>query len=125
MAKQLTNRSRLLASGNVKPTVQLMPSFNQGDVNRVPFRYTDRPTTQHGPAASVIWLCKLAPIEARHAEPIGRVDPKLTPEFGEALRKSSGSRSRIWSQTSPDYFIDARKISSCGLAQTCIFENGP
>ncbi|HEY5798349.1 MAG TPA: type II toxin-antitoxin system PemK/MazF family toxin [Bosea sp. (in: a-proteobacteria)] len=95
-----------------------MPGFEQGDVVRVPFPYTDRSTRQHRPAlvvsaggigenAALLWVvmitsaenrawandipldesygqaglpvpsvirpCKLATIEARHAEPLGRI----------------------------------------------------
>ena len=98
-----------------------MPNFEQGDVIRVPFPYTDRATRQHRqpavsfhpagigendallwvamvdecrrpapagdipfgdgyadagfPAPSVIRPCKLADIEARHAQRLGRVAP--------------------------------------------------
>lgn len=94
-----------------------MPIFNQGDVVRVPFPYTDRATRQHRPALVVsdgaigenralLWVamitsadnrpwpgdfviadldeaglpapsvvrpCKIATIEARHAEHLGRI----------------------------------------------------
>lgn len=96
-----------------------MPIFEQGDVVRVPFPYTDRATRQHRPALVVsaggvgdgealLWVvmitsaenrpwpgdvplgaqyreaglpapstirpCKIATIEARHAQAIGRID---------------------------------------------------
>lgn len=95
-----------------------MPIFEQGDVVRVPFPYTDRATRQHRPAlvvsaggigdgAALLWVvmitsaenrpwpgdvplgeqyreaglpapstirpCKIATIEARHAEAIGQI----------------------------------------------------
>ncbi|CAN7540872.1 type II toxin-antitoxin system PemK/MazF family toxin [Bosea sp. LjRoot237] len=95
-----------------------MPTFEQGDVVRVPFPYTDRDTRQHRPALVVsaggvgdgevlLWVvmitsaanrpwpgdvalgsqyreaglpapstirpCKIATIEARHAQAIGRI----------------------------------------------------
>jgi mRNA interferase MazF len=110
-----------------------MPSFEQGDVVRVPFPYTDRSTRQRRPALvvskgslgedgrllwvamitsaenrawpddvafgetyaraglpapSVIRPCKLATIEAGHAERIGRVDVKLWQKVAEFLRRS-------------------------------------
>lgn len=96
-----------------------MPSFEQGDVVRVPFPYTDRATRQHRPAlvvsaggigdgGALLWVvmitsaenrpwpgdvplgaaygdaglpapstirtCKIATIEARHAQTVGRID---------------------------------------------------
>lgn len=38
------------------------------------------------PAPSVIRPCKLATIEARHAEPLGRIAPALMREVEDALR---------------------------------------
>jgi mRNA interferase MazF len=112
-----------------------MPSFEQGDVVRVPFPYTDRATRQHRPAlvvsdggigdgAALLWVvmitsaenrpwpgdvplganygdaglpapstirtCKIATIEARHAQAIGRVDgdslSAVTATLGRYLR---------------------------------------
>jgi mRNA interferase MazF len=108
-----------------------MPSFEQGDVIRVPFPYTDRSTRQHRPALvvsrvalgdgdSLLWVamitsaenrawpgdvsfgnayaqsglpapsvvrpCKLATIEARHAERLGRVKPALLREVTDVLK---------------------------------------
>ena len=99
-----------------------MPTFEQGDVVRVPFPYTDRSTRQRRPAlvvstggigedAGLLWVvmitsaenrpwpgdlslgdgsahaglpapsvvrpCKIATIEARHAEPLGRLEAPL------------------------------------------------
>lgn len=96
-----------------------MPTFEQGDIVRVPFPYTDRATRQHRPAlvvsaggigddGALLWVvmitsagnrpcpgdvpleerhleaglpvpstirpCKIATIEARHAQTIGRID---------------------------------------------------
>jgi mRNA interferase MazF len=112
-----------------------MRSFNQGDVIRVPFPYTDRPVRQNRPALviseggigegnSLLWVamitsaenrewpgdvqlgqsyhkaglpapsvirpCKLATIEVRHAEPIGRIDPSLMRGVVQTLRKYLG-----------------------------------
>lgn len=112
-----------------------MPTFEQGDVIRVPFPYTDRSTRQHRPALvvstggigenndllwvvmitsaenrtwpgdlslgkrfeeaglpapSVIRPCKMATIEARHAEPLGKIKPALMAEVSMALRQMLG-----------------------------------
>jgi mRNA interferase MazF len=112
-----------------------MRNFEQGDVVRVPFPYTDRPTRQHRPALvvsegcigenngllwvvmitsaenrpwpgdipigsrrpeaglpapSVIRPCKIATIEARHAETLGRIRPAMMAEVAVALRKYLG-----------------------------------
>ena len=42
------------------------------------------------PAPSVIRPCKIATIEARHAEPLGRIKPPLMAEVMIALRKYLG-----------------------------------
>jgi mRNA interferase MazF len=108
-----------------------MASFEQGDVIRVPFPYTDRATRQRRPALvvsaggigedeSLLWVmmitsaenrpwpgdislgksyddaglpapsvirpCKLATIEARHAEPLGRIKPAMMVKVASALR---------------------------------------
>ncbi|SDR19440.1 mRNA interferase MazF [Rhizobiales bacterium GAS113] len=44
------------------------------------------------PAPSVIRPCKLATIEARHAEPLGRIKPALMAEVASALRRYLGFR---------------------------------
>ncbi|CAD5299210.1 mRNA interferase MazF [Bosea sp. 62] len=107
-----------------------MPSFEQGDVVRVPFPYTDRATRQHRPAlvvsaggigdgAALLWVvmitsaenrpwpgdvplgaqyreaglpapstirpCKIATIEARHAQAIGRIGSEQLAEVMTAL----------------------------------------
>ncbi len=112
-----------------------MASFEQGDVIRIPFPYTDRATRQRRPALvvsaggigednSLLWVvmitsaenrpwpgdvslgksyedaglpapsvirpCKLATIEARHAESLGRVKPVLMARVVSALRKNLG-----------------------------------
>ncbi len=112
-----------------------MPNFEQGDVVRVPFPYTDRSTRQHRPALvvsaggigeerallwvvmitsaanrswpgdvslgesyleaglpapSVIRPCKIATIEARHAERLGRIANELRVEVGCALQVALG-----------------------------------
>lgn len=112
-----------------------MPSFEQGDVIRVPFPYTDRATRQrrpalvvsHGgigendgllwvvmitsaenrswpgdlplpaddadtglPVPSVIRPCKVATIEARHVERLGRIAPNLMLQVRRALREVLG-----------------------------------
>jgi len=114
-----------------------MPSFEQGDVVRVPFPYSDRSARQRRPAfvvsaggigekdgllwvvmitsaenrpwpddlslgklyresglpsPSVIRPCKLATIEASHAEPLGRIEPTLLAEVTSALRGYLGFR---------------------------------
>jgi len=114
-----------------------MPSFNQGDVIRVPFPYTDRPVRQHRPALvvsnggigegkSLLWVamitsaenrawpgdvsfgdcypeaglpapsvirpCKLATIEVRHAELLGRVSIALMRRVTKTLRLYLGIR---------------------------------
>ena len=114
-----------------------MPSFEQGDVVRIPFPYTDRATRQHRPALvvsaggigeerallwvvmitsaenrswpddvplgkrymeaglpapSIIRACKIATIEARHAEPLGKVAPTIMKEVATAVRKYLGGR---------------------------------
>lgn len=114
-----------------------MPSFEQGDVVRVPFPYTDRSTRQYRPALvvsaggvgeerallwvvmitsaenrpwpddvqlgqrsseaglpapSVIRPCKIATIEARHAERLGKVSPAMMKEVAGAVRKYLGDR---------------------------------
>ena len=43
------------------------------------------------PAPSVIRPCKIATIEARHAEPLGKVTPALMTEVMGALRKYLGA----------------------------------
>jgi mRNA interferase MazF len=48
-----TIRSRLSPNGIPKPIVEPMPIFDQGDIVRVPFPYTDRETRQHRPALIV------------------------------------------------------------------------
>jgi mRNA interferase MazF len=108
-----------------------MAGFNQGDVVRVPFPYTDRSTRQHRPALviskgaigdgeSLLWVamitsaenrawsgdvpfgdlyaqaglpapsvvrpCKIATIEARHAERLGQVKPAFMKEVADVLR---------------------------------------
>jgi mRNA interferase MazF len=113
-----------------------MPDFRQGDVVRVPFPYTDRPTRQHRPAlvisagqigenAELLWVmmitsaenrgwaddisfgnsfsaaglpapsvirpCKIATIEARHAEKLGRADSAITTQALAALRALTGN----------------------------------
>jgi mRNA interferase MazF len=112
-----------------------MANFEQGDVVRVPFPYTDRSTRQHRPALvvsaggigesngllwvvmitsaenrpwpgdlslgkfyehaglpapSVIRPCKLATIEARHAEHLGRIEQTLMAEVSSTLRRYLG-----------------------------------
>ncbi|MDR3461153.1 MAG: type II toxin-antitoxin system PemK/MazF family toxin [Beijerinckiaceae bacterium] len=112
-----------------------MPSFEPGDLVRVPFPNTDRATRQHRPALvvsaggigeneallwvvmvtsagnrpwsgdlslgaeyaeaglpapSVIRPCKIATIEARHAERLGRVPPALMRDVAAALRGMLG-----------------------------------
>lgn len=107
-----------------------MPTFEKGDIVRVPFPYTDRATRQHRPAvivssgtigeagsllwvamitsaanrswpgdllldhgnpetglpaASVIRPCKLATIEARHDERLGRVAPETLAKLQDSL----------------------------------------
>lgn len=111
--------------------------FEQGDVVRVPFPYTDRPTREHRPALVVsdggiglsnglMWVamitsaehrawpgdvpfgdryreaglparslirpCKLATIESRHAERLGRIEPALMREVASAIQKYLGFR---------------------------------
>lgn len=108
-----------------------MPSFERGDVVRVPFPYTDRATRQHRPALVVsdggigdgealLWVvmitsaenrpwpgdvplgpryreaglpapstirpCKIATIEARHAQAIGRIDAERLAAVTATLR---------------------------------------
>jgi len=46
-------RSRPLRSGTAKQTTERMPNFEQGDIVRVPFPYTDRTTRQRRPALVV------------------------------------------------------------------------
>ena len=110
-----------------------MPDFEQGDIVRVPFPYTDRSTRQRRPALvisagglgedgrliwvamitsaenrpwpgdlplgptyrqaglpapSVIRACKLATIEADHAERLGRLAPGLMMDVMSQLRRS-------------------------------------
>jgi mRNA interferase MazF len=112
-----------------------MPGFRQGDVVRVPFRYTDREARQYRPAlvvsweglgdgASLLWVVmitsaanrgwpgdvslaegfeavglpvpsvirttKMATIEARHAQRIGRLPPRLWSEVAALLRHHLG-----------------------------------
>lgn len=106
-----------------------MPSFERGDVVRVPFPYTDRNTRQHRPAliisngpvgegdallwvamitsaqnrpwpgdhaiadfaeaglpiASVVRPAKITTIEARDAEPVGRLEQPLTDQVMETI----------------------------------------
>lgn len=42
------------------------------------------------PAPSVIRPCKLATIESRHAEPLGRIEPALMTQVASALRQYLG-----------------------------------
>jgi mRNA interferase MazF len=111
-----------------------MPSFERGDVVRVPFPYTDRSTRQHRPAlvvsaggigdnAGLLWVvmitsaenrpwpgdvplddpqgaglpapsvirpCKIATIEARHAERLGRITPAQSTRVSAALHDYLG-----------------------------------
>jgi mRNA interferase MazF len=112
-----------------------MANFEQGDIIRVPFPYTDRATRQRRPAlvvsaggigedGSLLWVvmitsaenrpwpgdlslgksfedaglpapsiirpCKLATIEARHAEPLGRIKPAMMAKVASALRQYLG-----------------------------------
>lgn len=112
-----------------------MPGFDQGDVVRVPFPYTDRDTRQHRPALVVsqggigdldalLWVVmitsatnrpwpgdvplredyeavglpipslvrttKIATIEARHAQRIGRLSPELRNEVAQMLHRHLG-----------------------------------
>lgn len=111
-----------------------MPSFEPGDVVKVPFPYTDRATRQrrpalvvsdtkladeHGllwvlmitsaenrhwpqdveitaltkaglPVASVIRPAKIATIESRDAEPLGRIGPNLLSEVRRRLAQNLG-----------------------------------
>ena len=114
-----------------------MPSFERGDIVRVPFPYTDRETRQYRPAlvvstgglgerASLLWVVmitsaknrpwpgdvslgddsakfglpapsvirptKIATIEIRHADRIGRLDPHRIAEVEEALGRHLGLR---------------------------------
>lgn len=46
------------------------------------------------PAPSVIRPCKIATIEARHAEPLGRIRPALMEEVGDVIASLLGLRSR-------------------------------
>jgi len=113
-----------------------MPGFEQGDIVRVPFPYTDRSTRQRRPALVVsrgglgeddrlVWVamvtsaenrpwpddvpfgetyakaglpapsvirpCKLATIEASHAEKIGRLDAGLMQRVADFLIRSLSS----------------------------------
>ncbi|WGD51453.1 type II toxin-antitoxin system PemK/MazF family toxin [Bradyrhizobium sp. CB1650] len=43
------------------------------------------------PAPSIIRSCKIATIEARHAERLGRIKPRLTTEVVSAIRSILGS----------------------------------
>jgi len=115
-----------------------MPTFERGDVVRVPFPYTDREIRQHRPALVVsdgaigdrgmlLWVlmitsaenrpwpgdvvlarehmqaglpapslvrtAKIATIEARHADPIGRLGKRVMAEVDAALRRHVGLRS--------------------------------
>lgn len=110
-------------------------AFEQGDVIRVPFPYTDRSTRQHRPALvvsagaigegqSLLWVamitsadnrpwpgdvpfgqshlnaglpapsvvrpCKLATIEAGHAQPLGRIDRRLMASVREEIETCLG-----------------------------------
>ncbi|MDP3406836.1 type II toxin-antitoxin system PemK/MazF family toxin [Bosea sp. (in: a-proteobacteria)] len=112
-----------------------MAGFEQGDVVRVPFPYTDRSTRQHRPALVVsaggigeeqglLWVvmitsaenrpwpgdvaidgadeetglpapsvvrpCKIATIEARHAQKLGRLPAAWRERVGAALREHLG-----------------------------------
>ncbi|KPF63327.1 growth inhibitor PemK [Bosea sp. AAP35] len=112
-----------------------MASFEQGDVVRVPFPYTDRSTRQHRPALVVsaggigeeqglLWVvmitsaenrpwpgdvaidggdeetglpapsvvrpCKIATIEARHAQKLGRLPAALRERVSAAFREHLG-----------------------------------
>ena len=110
-----------------------MPVFEQGDIVRVPFPYTDRNTRQHRPALvvsdggigaaggllwvvmitsaenqswpgdcalgdsyrdaglpapSIIRSAKIATIESRDADPIGRLSPRLMAEVLHGIRRN-------------------------------------
>lgn len=114
-----------------------MPGFEQGDIVRVPFPYTDRPTRQHRPAlvvsaggigdgGALLWVvmitsaedrpwpgdvpvgtryrdaglpapstirpCKIATIEARHAQAIGRVGTSQLAEVMATLKGHLSAR---------------------------------
>ena len=109
-----------------------MPTFERGDVVRVPFPYTDRGVRQHRPAlvvsdgaigdgGTLLWVlmitsaenqpwpgdvalakrhmqaglpapslvrtAKIATIEARHADPIGRLGKRIMAEVDAAVRR--------------------------------------
>lgn len=82
-----------------------MPGFRRGDVVKVPFPYTDRPTRQHRPddlaigdlksaglpAPSVIRTAKIATIEAADATKLGRVPPTLYRQVASRLSANLGS----------------------------------
>jgi mRNA interferase MazF len=117
-----------------------MRDFEQGDVVRVPFPYTDRATRRHRPALvvsdggiglgngllwvamitsaehrawpgdvpfgdryreaglpapSVIRPCKLATIETRHAERLGRIEAALMREVETVIRRCFGFHREI------------------------------
>lgn len=111
-----------------------MPIFEQGDVVRVPFPYTDRDTRQHRPAlvvssgaigegAALLWVVmitsaenrpwtgdvtipnhtgaglpapsvvrpvKIATVEARYVEPIGKVADSVRREVLRRIEKTLG-----------------------------------
>ncbi|MCW2273202.1 type II toxin-antitoxin system PemK/MazF family toxin [Rhodoblastus acidophilus] len=112
-----------------------MPSFEQGDVVRVPFPYTDRATRQFRPAlvvsdgaigegGALLWVamitsaenrrwagdiafgetfassglpapsvvrpCKIATIDSRHAERLGKAPPAVAEAVMAALRRLIG-----------------------------------
>lgn len=111
-------------------------AFEQGDVIRVPFPYTDKGTRQHRPALVIshgelgdqqplLWVAmitsadnrrwvedveidllaeaglpapsivrprKIATIEARHAEALGRITPALTIKVMDAIAAMMGLR---------------------------------
>jgi len=87
-----------------------MPIFSQGDVVKVPFPYTNRPTRQFRPALvisngdvaldelsgtglpapSVIRTAKIATIEARDAARLGRIGEGVRAEVLTHLRQYLG-----------------------------------
>jgi mRNA interferase MazF len=46
------------------------------------------------PAPSIIRPCKIATIETRHAEPLGRIKPTMMAEVGDVIAGLLGLRSR-------------------------------
>ena len=86
--------SALSPNGTATPTGRLMPGFEQGDVIRVPFPYTDRSTRQRRPALVVsrgglgedgrlLWVAMITSAE-------NRAWPEDVP-FGDVLRKGGPS----------------------------------